>query len=92
MGGGGRKALRRPRQFPKDIRTKTPTKKEKETDSVGRSPSQGLGSILGALPAPIGAVLILIIGCITAKVVPMVVASTMSFSLLHFFVFGKAKS
>ena len=37
-------------------------------DSIGRSLSQGLGSILGALPALIGAILILIIGFIIAKV------------------------
>lgn len=37
-------------------------------DAVGRSLSQGLGSILGALPALIGAIIILIIGFIIAKV------------------------
>ena len=37
-------------------------------EAVGRSLSQGLGSILGALPALIGAILILIIGYIIAKV------------------------
>ena len=37
-------------------------------EAVGRSLSQGLGSILGALPALIGAALILIIGYIIAKV------------------------
>jgi small-conductance mechanosensitive channel len=37
-------------------------------ESIGRSLSQGLGSILGALPALIGAIVILIIGYIIAKV------------------------
>ena len=37
-------------------------------EAVGRSLSQGLGSILGALPALLGAVLILVIGFIIAKV------------------------
>lgn len=37
-------------------------------EGIGRSLSQGLGAILGALPALIGALLILIIGFIIAKV------------------------
>ena len=37
-------------------------------DTVGRSLSEGLGSILGALPALIGALVILVIGFIIAKV------------------------
>ena len=37
-------------------------------EGIGRSLSQGLGSILDALPALIGAIVILIIGYIIAKV------------------------
>ena len=37
-------------------------------ESIGRSLSQGLGAILGALPALVGALLILVIGYIVAKV------------------------
>ena len=42
-------------------------------EGIGRSLSQGLGSILDALPALIGAILILIIGYIIAKVLQGVV-------------------
>jgi Mechanosensitive ion channel, conserved TM helix len=36
--------------------------------AVTQSFSEGLGSILGALPALIGAIIILIVGCIVAKI------------------------
>jgi hypothetical protein len=42
-------------------------------ESIGGSLSQGLGTIVGALPALIGALLILIIGYIIAKVLHGVV-------------------
>ena len=46
-------------------------------EAVGRSLSQGLGSILGALPALIGALVILVIGFIVAKILQGVVTKAL---------------
>lgn len=46
-------------------------------EAIGRSLSQGLGTILSALPTLIGALLILVIGFIIAKVLQGVVTKVL---------------